>query len=82
MISGTALRSGTDEAREARCRRAAKRLGLAVVKSRYTATLGTYGIIDPYTNAWVSYGGGDGYGLSLEEIERELTEDDIDVSAG
>ena len=41
MTTRTPFRSDTDEAREARCRRAAKRLGLAVVKSRYAATMGS-----------------------------------------
>jgi hypothetical protein len=58
--------------REARARRAVRRHGYSLVKSRYATTRGTYGIVGHTRNAgmWITYGGsGNGYGMSLEEIE-------------
>lgn len=65
----------SETAREARLRRQAKARGLAVVRSRYQATRGTYGLIDPFTNAWVAmdWRAGNGYGLDLDAIEEWLT---------
>ncbi|MGD8194832.1 hypothetical protein ACEXQB_010110 [Herbiconiux sp. P18] len=61
---------------ENRLRRSAARQGLRLVKSRrrdpQALTYGTYGLIDLSNNTWVVYGGGDGYGVDLDIIEREL----------
>jgi hypothetical protein len=69
----------SDKIREERLRRAAKRQGLALVKSRSrhpdVLVYGTYGLVDPQRNAWVASSGGDGYGLDLDEIEQFLTGD-------
>lgn len=65
-----------ERAHEARVRRAAKRQGLQLVKSRCRVpeafVFGTYGLIDPARNAWVAHRGGDGYGMSLDEVEAWL----------
>lgn len=65
----------TEHGREARLRRQAKRQGLALVKSRHQATAGTYGIIDPYNDAWRAMSNrGDGYGMDLDAVEEWLAE--------
>ncbi len=63
-----------DATREARLRRKAKSMDLKLVKSRRD---GTFGLIDPYSNTWAAYAPDwqNGYGLSLDAIEHELTED-------
>lgn len=62
---------------EARVRRKAHRLDLALVKSRtrnpHAYTTGTYGLIDPEMGAWVTTDPvGRGYGWDLDEIEQYL----------
>jgi hypothetical protein len=63
--------------RENRLRRMAARQGLALKKSprRDPRALGygTYMLVDVSTNGLVAWGLSDGYGLDLDEIERELT---------
>lgn len=67
-----------DQACESRLRSLARRQGYRVVKSRCreprASVFGTYGIVDPYNNTWVAYGGGDGYGMTLGEIEAALND--------
>jgi hypothetical protein len=61
---------------ENRLRRAANRQGLRLEKSRArdprALTYGTYQLVDPYVNCIVAYATGDGYGLGLDDIAREL----------
>jgi hypothetical protein len=68
----------TDEMREQRLRRAVARLGYKLVKSRCRTpeayVYATYGIIDPDRNSWISWVGGDGYGMDLDQIEEWLSE--------
>ncbi len=63
--------------RENRLRRAAVRQGLRLEKARRrdprAIDYGTYQLVDPETDTLVSYGTSHGYGLTLDEIERELT---------
>ncbi len=70
----------SENAREARLRRLARRQGLALVRSRNrtpgTLVFGTYGLIDQYGNAWAATHGADGYGLGLDEIEAWLAQSD------
>lgn len=40
-----------------------------LARSRYEATRGTFGIIDPNRNAWIAYAGGNGYGMDLDDVE-------------
>jgi hypothetical protein len=71
-----------DKVRENRLRRMAERQGYQLVKSRRRDPrawdYGTWGIIDPFTNAWVlhDFATGRGYGLDLDEIEAWLTRPD------
>ena len=64
-----------DKVRENRARRAVARRGFALQKSRRRDPrawdYGTYQIIDPATNTMI-YSAGDGYGLTLEAVERWL----------
>jgi hypothetical protein len=73
-----AFSAAAEKVRENRLRRMAKRQGLDLVKSRrrdpYATDYGTYGLVDPQTNSWASYAGSSGYGMSLDDIERALTE--------
>lgn len=66
-----------DKARESRLRRAAARQGLSVAKSSRRNTqapdFGTYMLTDPHTNAVVALGLLSGYGLTLDDVETELT---------
>jgi len=57
--------------REAAVRRAVRRLGYRLVKSRHARTRGTFGIIDLATNTWVNddHANTDGYGLTLAYLE-------------
>lgn len=63
--------------RENRLRRMAERQGLQMQKSRRrdqrAVDWGTYRLIDPATNSVVSYAGWCDYGLTLDEIEAQLT---------
>ena len=62
---------------ENRLRRAAVRQGLRLEKSRArdprAITFGTYRLTDPATNTVVACGRADGYGLTLDEVEKALT---------
>ena len=66
----------TEKVRENRLRRAARRQGLMLVKSRRrdrgAADYGTYGIIDPQRDAWVAWRGAHGYGMDLDRVEAWL----------
>ena len=65
-----------DKARENRLRRAAERQGLRLMKSRRrdprAIGYGTYMLVDPNTTAMVARSLPDGYGLSLDDVERDL----------
>ena len=59
-----------NHAEEARVRRRAAKLNLALRKSRRD---GTFGLIHPDHNCWVAYGdSNDGFGMTLEEVESAL----------
>lgn len=69
-----------EASREARARRAVRRYGYSLVRSRYAATRGTYGIIG-HTRShglWIAFGdSGSGYGMSLDDVEAWIaTADD------
>ena len=68
--------TGAHKVRENRLRRAAGRQGLRLVKSRRrdprAVGHGTYMLVDPDTAAMVAKGLPDGYGLSLDDVERQL----------
>jgi hypothetical protein len=62
---------------EIRVRRQARRRGWSLVRSRRRDSratgYGTYGVYDFDQNAWILYASGsDGFGLTLERIERWL----------
>jgi hypothetical protein len=63
--------------RENRLRRVAERQGLRLVKSRRrdprAIDYGTFGLVDPATNTLVAGSASTGYGLSLDDIEEQLT---------
>ena len=67
----------TNNTREARLRRMAKRQRLKLCRSRlrdvYAHGYGTYHLVDARTGEVVHSGDEDGYGLSLDEIEHYLT---------
>jgi hypothetical protein len=69
----------TDKARENRLRRVVARQGLHLTKSRARAPqapdFGTYMLTDPATNLPVA-SGQNGYGLSLDDVERALHQGD------
>jgi hypothetical protein len=72
---------GIDErGREQRLRRAAKRQGVALVKAKTRSpdhpSYGTYGLIDPARNAWVAADWNNGYGLTLDEVEAWLSDEE------
>lgn len=54
---------------ESALRARARRLGYRVVKSRRD---GSFGLIDPYRNAWVLCDRERGHGCTLEEVGDEL----------
>lgn len=64
--------------KETRLRRTAERQGLVLSKSRRrdprALGYGTYGLADAQTNTLVVGDVHTGYGLSLDEVERALTE--------
>lgn len=68
----------TDKVRENRLRRMAERQGLRLVKSRrrdpQAVDYGTYGLIDPFLNAWILADPNFGYGHSLDEIAEYLSD--------
>jgi hypothetical protein len=69
----------TEKVREARLRRMAERQGLRLEKTRRrdhrAVDYGTYQLVDPYKNTLVRAGLSSGFGLSLDDVERVLTED-------
>lgn len=66
-----------DRVREGRLRRAAQRQGLTLAKSRrrdaHATDYGTYMLLDLFTSGVVVSGRPSGYGLTLEQVEDELT---------
>jgi hypothetical protein len=68
-----------DKVRENRLRRAAARQGLNLVKSRRrdprALDFGTYMLLDTRTTGVVSKGLRSGYGLTLDDVEEQLTKD-------
>jgi hypothetical protein len=67
-----------EKIRENRLRRAARRQGLMLVKSRRkdprATDYGTYMLVNPNrNNTIVAYGLPDGYGLTLDKIEEQLS---------
>jgi hypothetical protein len=71
--SGGAALTANESAREARLRRLASRQGLAVRKSRAreprAIEYGLYGVIDPYSNTWVSQP----FSMTLDGLEEFLS---------
>ena len=72
------MNSVDEKNRELRLRRAAARQGLALRKCR-TRTVesydyGTYHLVDAATNFLAVWGLQSGYGLSLDDVERALSE--------
>ena len=67
-----------EEAREDRLRRSAVRQGLRLEKSRRrdprAFDYGTYQLVDLYLNTLVAGNWNYGYGLTLDQVEAELTE--------
>src|SRR5258707_13242908 len=63
-----------DIRRERKLRRLARSHGLALRKARGGASRGTFALVDPNTNWLVAWGHPEGYGLDLDTIERELTD--------
>lgn len=67
-----------EKVRENRLRRMAERQGLELQKSRRrdprAYDYGTYQLIDPYTNTIAVGDTNRGYGLTLDEVEKALTE--------
>jgi hypothetical protein len=65
-----------EKVKENRLRRAAERQGLQLMKSRRrdprALDFGTYKLVDPATNSVTASGLPSGYGLSLDDVEREL----------
>jgi hypothetical protein len=70
------LRHETERVRENRLRRMAQRQGLVLQKSRRrdpsAIDYGRWFIVDQDTNALVA---GDRFGITIDEVERFLTED-------
>jgi hypothetical protein len=66
-----------NKVRENRLRRMASRQGLALRKSPRrdprAIGYGTYMLVDKATNSLAAWGHPDGYGLTLDEIERQLS---------
>lgn len=67
-----------EKVRENRLRRMAERQNLQIMKSRRrdprATDYGTYQIIDPYNNTIVAHALQSGYGMSLDDVERYLTD--------
>jgi hypothetical protein len=65
---------------ENRLRRAARRQGLRLEKSRVrdprATEWGTYHLVDTQTNTLAAYGYQSGYGLGLDDVARVLFEDE------
>ncbi len=72
--------ANAEKIRENRLRRMAERQGLAVQKSRrrdpHAYDFGTYMLVDPASNTVVACGLQSGYGMSLDDIERYLRDDE------
>ena len=73
---GRAMTDQEYKVRENRLRRAARRQGLQLEKSRRRDTRaidwGTYHLVDPYNNTLVAYGLQSGYGMTLDEVAEQL----------
>jgi hypothetical protein len=72
-----AAETNVDKIRENRLRRMAERQGLQLQKSRRrdprATGYGTYQLVDPYNSKLVAWGGQNGYGMTLDEVERALS---------
>ena len=68
-----------EKVRENRLRRAAARQGLTLQKCKRkdprAIGYGTYQLADATTGTLVAWGSQSGYGMSLDDVERALTED-------
>jgi hypothetical protein len=70
------MKSQTESAIDSRVRRAARKIGLQVVKSRRGLSLDNYGeymLLDPYFNSVVA---GQRYDLTAEDVIAYCTETD------
>jgi hypothetical protein len=71
---------------ERRYRRALKRRGLALQKSRtrnsQVAHYGCYRILDPFRNQLIERGGWDGWGMNLEQVGDWIIKRGRTTSAG
>lgn len=69
----------TDKIREKRLRNAAKRQGYDITKSRTrdprALDYGGWMVIDPRSNSIEAGGMGDGFQMSIDEVEKWLTSD-------
>jgi hypothetical protein len=76
LTGGDGSTPADDQSREQRLRRAAKRQGLRLVKSRRrdprAHDYGSYALVDVYTNMLVAGDQNTGYGLGLDEVEESL----------
>jgi len=67
-----------EKVRENRLRRAAARQGLRLEKSRRrdprALDYGTYQLVNPFNNTLVAGNLNQGYGLTLDDVERALNE--------
>jgi hypothetical protein len=72
-----AAETNADKIRENRLRRMAERQGLQLQKSRRrdprATEFGTYQLVDRYNDTLAAGGGRNGYGMTLDEIERALS---------
>lgn len=71
--------TGNEKAHESRLRRTAHRNGYALQKSRirdpWIPGYGCYRIVDTATNLLAAGGAGNGYSMTLDEVEHWLTDD-------
>jgi hypothetical protein len=72
-----AAETNADKIRENRLRRMAERQGLQLQKSRRrdprATEFGTYQLVDRYNDTLAARGGQNGYGMTLDEVERALS---------
>jgi hypothetical protein len=72
-----AAETNADKIRENRLRRMAERQGLQLQKSRRrdprATEFGTYQLVDRYNDTLAAGGGQNGYGMTLDEVERALS---------
>lgn len=72
------MQDTTEKARELRLRRAAQRQGFAVARSRCripeAADFGMYAIADAHTNTWAAGIGPTGHSMTIDDVERWLTD--------